>query len=87
LRTVLGKQQGQGTARKQRRRYQAEWRERKLLIHFESDDQGRMKKGTRPWIDGTFAGRDAAMALLAFHLHRLARIAHRVFEKRASRTI
>src|SRR3954468_23987782 len=33
--------------------------------------RGRMKKGTRPWIDGTFAGPDAAMGLLAFHLHRL----------------
>ena len=37
----------------------------------EIDDQGRMKKGTRPWIDGTFAGPDEAMELLAFHLHRL----------------
>jgi hypothetical protein len=71
VRTVIRKQKGRGKSKKQRRRYQAEWREPKLLILFEVDDQGRLKKGTRPWIDGTFAGPDAAMELLAFHLHRL----------------
>jgi hypothetical protein len=71
LRTVIRKQKGKGKGKKQRRRYKAEWREPKLLIIFEIDDQGRMKKGTRPWIDGTFAGPDEAMELLAFHLHRL----------------
>jgi hypothetical protein len=69
LRTVICK--GRGKGKKQRRRYKAEWREPKLLILFEIDEQGRMKKGTRPWIDGTFAGPDEAMELLAFHLHRL----------------
>lgn len=71
VRTVLRKQKGKGKGKKQRRRYQAEWREPKLLILFEIDDQGRLKKGTRPWIDGTFAGPDEAMELLAFHLQRL----------------
>jgi hypothetical protein len=71
LRTVIRKQKGKGKSKKQRRRYKAEWREPKLLIVFEIDDQGRMKKGARPWIDGTFAGPDEAMELLAFHLHRL----------------
>jgi hypothetical protein len=71
LRTVICKQKGRGKSKKQRRRYKAEWREPKLLILFEIDEQGRMKKGTRPWIDGTFAGPDEAMELLAFHLHRL----------------
>jgi hypothetical protein len=56
---------------KQRRKFRTEWREPKLLILFELDKQGRMKAGTRPWIDGTFAGPDALMELLAFHLHRL----------------
>ncbi len=41
------------------------------MIIFEIDDHGRMKAKTRPWIDGTFAGPDEAMELLAFHLHRL----------------
>jgi hypothetical protein len=71
VRTVIRKQKGKGKGKKQRRRYKAEWREPKLLIIFEIDDQGRLKKGTRPWIDGTFAGPDEAMELLAFHLHRL----------------
>jgi hypothetical protein len=71
IRTVIRKQKGQGKGKKQRRRYKAEWREPKLLIIFEIDDHGRMKAKTRPWIDGTFAGPDEAMELLAFHLHRL----------------
>ena len=71
LRTVIRKQKGKGKGKKQRRRYKAQWREPKLLIIFEIDEQGRMKKKTRPWIDGTFAGPDEAMELLAFHLHRL----------------
>jgi hypothetical protein len=71
LRTVIRKQKGKGKSKKQRRRYQAEWREPKLLIIFEMDEHGRMKKTTRPWLDGTFAGPDEAMELLAFHLHRL----------------
>lgn len=71
LRTVIRKQKGRGKSKKRRRRYKAEWREPKLLIIFEIDEQGRMQKKTRPWIDGTFAGPDEAMELLAFHLHRL----------------
>jgi hypothetical protein len=71
LRTVIRKQKGKGKGQKQRRRYKAEWREPKLLIIFEIDNHGRMKAKTRPWIDGTFAGPDEAMELLAFHLHQL----------------
>jgi hypothetical protein len=71
LRTVIRKQKGKGKNKKQRRHYKAEWREPKLLIIFEIDDTGRLKAKTRPWIDGTFAGPDEAMELLAFHLHHL----------------
>jgi hypothetical protein len=71
LRTVVRKQKGKGKQKKQRRHYKAEWREPKLLIIFEIDEQGRMRKKTRPWLDGTFAGPDEAMELLAYHLHRL----------------
>ncbi len=71
VRTVTRKQRGKGKKKKQRRRYKAEWREPKLLILFEMDAKGRMKAGSRPWIDGTFNGPDEAMELLAFHLHRL----------------
>jgi hypothetical protein len=30
-----------------------------------------MKRGSRPWIDGTFQGPDECLELLAMHLHRL----------------
>jgi hypothetical protein len=71
LRTVIRKQKGRGKAKKQRRRYRAEWREPKVLIIFEMDQRGRMVAGSRAWIDGTFAGPDEVMELLAMHLHRL----------------
>jgi hypothetical protein len=71
LRKVTRKQKGKGKKKQQRRRYKADWREPKLLILFEVDEQGRMKSGTKPWIDGTFGGPDEALELLAFHLHRL----------------
>jgi len=71
LRKVTRKQKGRGKKKRQRRRYQADWREPKLLILFEVDERGRMKAGTKPWIDGTFGGPDEAMELLAFHLHQL----------------
>jgi hypothetical protein len=64
---------------KYRRKIRIEWREPKLLILYLSDNQGRIVKGSRPWIDGTFAGPDHLMELLAFHLHRLgATLAKRV---------
>lgn len=71
LRRVTRKQKGRGKGKTQRRRYQASWREPKLLIVFAMDEQGRMKAGSRAWIDATFGGPDEAMELLAFHLHRL----------------
>jgi len=71
LRTVIRKQRGRGRGKKQRRRYRAAWREPKVLIIFEMDEQGRMVRGSRPWIDGTFGGPDEVMELLAMHLHRL----------------
>jgi hypothetical protein len=71
LRRVTRKQKGRGKKKRQRRRYQAEWREPKLLIIYEIDEQGRLKAGTKPWIDGTFGGPDETLELLAFHLHRL----------------
>jgi hypothetical protein len=64
-------QRRKGKRRTRRRRYDPKWREPKLLIIFELDDHGRMKRGTRAWIDGTFEGPDHMMELLAFHLHRL----------------
>ena len=44
VRTMIRKQKGwAASGKKQRRRYQAEWREPKLLIVFEIDDQGRLQ--------------------------------------------
>jgi hypothetical protein len=71
LRRVTRKQRGRGKHKKQKRRYQADWREPKLLIIYEVDEQGRMMPQTRPLIDGTFGGPDELMELLAMHLHRL----------------
>jgi hypothetical protein len=71
LRQVTRKQRGRGPHKQQRRRYKADGREPKLLIIFEVDERGRMRAGTRAWIDGTFGGPDEALELLAFHLHRL----------------
>lgn len=56
---------------KYRRGIRVEWREPKLLIVHLSDREGRMLRGTRPWIDGTRNGPDHLMELLASHLHRL----------------
>jgi len=70
-RKVIRKQKGKGKGKQRRRKMRVEWREPKLLIIFELDEQGRMKRGTRPWIDGTLLGPDECMELLAMHLHRL----------------
>ena len=59
------------TGKKRRVPYRTEWREPKLVIIFQLDERGRMKRGTEPWIDGTFGGPDAIMELAAMHLHRL----------------
>jgi len=71
IRTVIRKQKGRGKGKKQRRKFRVEWREPKVLIIFAMDRRGRLAPKSRPWIDGTFAGPDEAMELLAMHLHRL----------------
>lgn len=71
LRRVTRKQRGRGKHKKQKRRYKAAWREPKLLIIYELDNEGRMMRNTRAVIDGTFGGPDKVMELVAMHLHRL----------------
>jgi hypothetical protein len=78
IRTVIRKQKGRGQDKKRRRKFRVEWREPKLLIIFTMDKNGRMQRDRRPWIDGTFAGPDEAMELLAMHLHRLGAAAAKV---------
>ena len=71
LRKVTRKQKGKGSKKKQKRRYKGQWREPKLLTIFEIDNKGQMVSKSRARIDGTFAGPDEVMELLAMHLHRL----------------
>lgn len=71
IRTVTRRQKGRGKNKKQKRRYQSDWREPKLLILYQFDAQGRMIPGSKSVIDGTFAGPDELMEVLAMHLHRL----------------
>lgn len=69
VRTVIEKVRVCG--KKKRRKFRIEWREPKVVILFETDEKGRMAKGSRPVIDGTLRGPDALIELVAFHLHRL----------------
>lgn len=69
VRTVVKKSRV-GKTRK-RRKFRLEWREPKVVVIFELDDDGRMKPGTRSVIDGTLGGADAIIELTAFHLYRL----------------
>lgn len=57
--------------KRKRRPFRVEWREPKVLILYELDGQGRMKRGSRPVIDGTLQGPAALIELRAFHLHRM----------------
>jgi hypothetical protein len=71
IRTQTRRQKGQGKHKTQRRRYRTDWREPKLLIIVELDRRGRMVPGSKTVLDGTFAGPDEVMELLAMHLHLL----------------
>lgn len=51
--------------------YDADWREPKLVTIFVHDERGRMVKGSKATMDGTFLGPDAVTELVAMHLHRL----------------
>lgn len=71
IRTARRRQKGYGRNKTQKRRYATDWREAKQIIVFEIDDQGRMKKGTKPILDGTFGGPDEMMEVLAMRLHQV----------------
>ena len=62
--------------KRKRRKVRIEWREPKVVIVYELDAQGRMKRGSRPVIDGTLRGPAALIELVAFHLHRLGTSRH-----------
>ncbi len=71
IRTMKRRQRGHAQSKTQRRRYRTDWREPKQIIVFEMDEQGRMKQGTKPIIDGTFGGPDEILELLAMRLHQV----------------
>jgi len=69
IRRLTRRQKGRGKHKTQRRRYRTDWREPKLLIVVELDKQGRMVPDSKAVLDGTFAGPDELMELLAMYLH------------------
>jgi hypothetical protein len=71
LRKATRKQKGRGKTKQQKRRYQTDWREPKVIIVFEMDEHGCLKKGTKPILDGSFQGPDEIMEVLALRLHQL----------------
>jgi hypothetical protein len=70
IRRCTRRQKGRGKNKTQKRRFRTDWREPKQFIIFEMDEQGRMKKGTKPIHDGTFQGPDEVMEVLAMRLHQ-----------------
>ncbi len=70
IRTMKRRQKGRGKTKTQKRRFRTDWREPKQIIVFELDEQGRMKKGTKPILDGTFQGPDEILEVLAMRLHQ-----------------
>jgi len=71
IRKRTRKQKGRGKTKTQKRRFQTDWREPKQIIVFEMDEHGRMKKGTKPILDGTFQGPDEILEVLAMRLHQV----------------
>lgn len=71
IRKTKRKQKGRGKNKTQKRRFRTDWREPKKIIVFEMDEQGRMKKGSDPILDGTFQGPDEILEVLAMRLHQV----------------
>jgi len=83
VRKTTRTQKGEGKSKTQQRRFKTDWREVKQIIVFEMDEQGRMKKGTQSIIDGTFAGPDEIMEVLAMRLHQVGALQAKVVAFRA----
>ena len=56
---------------KKRARFNADWREPKLLHIWLLDSEGKICRDFAPWIDGTLNGPDAVFMLLAYYLRAL----------------
>jgi hypothetical protein len=83
VRKTTRRQKGKGQSKTQQRRFKTEWREVKQLIVFEMDERGRMQKGTQPLLDGTFAGPDEVMEVLALRLYQMGAVQAEVVAFRA----
>jgi hypothetical protein len=83
VRKSTRRQKGKGQSKTQKRRFKTEWREVKQIIVFELDERGRMQKGTQPLLDGTFAGPDEVMEVLALRLYQLGAVQAEVVAFRA----
>lgn len=66
IRTRVPKR-GKKTAKK-RYRFQADWKEPKLLHIWVLEDDGKICRSIAPWIDGTMKGPDAVFMLLGYYL-------------------
>ncbi len=71
LRKTTRKQKGYGKSKQQSAASRRNGREPKQIIIFEMDERGRMKKGTKPILDGTFTGPDEIMEVLTMRLHQV----------------
>ena len=72
LRENKPRKKNQSRTKGSRPKFETPWREPKVLIIFEFNEQGKMiKKEHQPLIDGTLLGPDHLAELVAFHLHRL----------------
>ena len=69
-RTREPKKQGKRT-KKKRRRYDAPWREPKVVVIYVLDESGAIDRASLRTVDATLLGPDHLMELVAFHLHRL----------------
>ncbi len=67
---IREKKRGQKT-KKGRNRYNASWREPKVLIIYTVDEDGRMDRSFAPFIDGTLKGPDAVFSLIRYYLEKI----------------
>ena len=67
---IREKKRGQKT-KKGRNRYNASWREPKVLIIYTVDEEGRMNRSFAPFIDGTLKGPDAVFSLIKYYLEKI----------------
>jgi hypothetical protein len=69
VRPTIEKDRASG--RKKRRKFRIEWRGPKVILLFQTNEKGRMDKGSRPVVDVRLQGPEALIELVAIHLHRL----------------